>query len=319
MRFLQSNGLPAALFGLGVAILASAQDPYRVVYQYPDQPYTDLENLAVRSNGQILLSTITSPTTQLLDPSAASPQPVVLHTYPGATSTLGIAQPQTDLFAIAVGNYTGFIGVKGSFAIWTLDLRKGLPGIATKVASITEAESLNGISIVTGNQDRILVADSTLGALFRVDISTGQYVEIEQNAHLAPTGTLALGINGVHIFGSNAYFTNSAQGIFGKIPFSSQGTPVGNPTVITHTLSPNLTYDDFAFDSSGNAYVTNHPHGLTKITQAGTQILIENSTAFDQPTSAAFGTTSGLTRTLYVVTAGTNATKSGAVLAVQAC
>ena len=83
------------------------------------------ENLAVRTNGQILLSTITSPTTQMLDPSAASPQPVVLHTYPGATSTLGIAQPQTDLFAIVVGNYTGFAGVKGSFAIWTLDLRQG--------------------------------------------------------------------------------------------------------------------------------------------------------------------------------------------------
>ena len=316
MRFIQSNSLAAALF---VAVLASAQDQYRVVYQYPNEPYTDLENLAIRSNGQILLSTITSSSTQLLDPSAASPQPVTLHTYPGATSTLGIAQPQTDLFAIVVGNYTGFSGVKGSFAIWTLDLRKGLPGTATKVASITEAESLNGASIVTGNQDLILVADSTLGAIFRVDISTGHYVEIEQNALLAPTADFPLGINGIHMMGSNAYFTNSAQGIFGKISFNSQGIPMGNPSIITHTLSPNLIYDDFAFDSSGNAHVTNHPQELTKITQAGVTTLIENSTAFDQPSSAAFGTTSGLTCTLYVVTAGTNSTKSGAVLAVQAC
>ena len=319
MHFVQLNNLAYALLGLGLAVLGHCQDPYRVIYQYPNEPYTDLENLAVRTNGQILLSTITSPTTQLLDPSAASPQPVVLHTYPGATSTLGIAQPQTDLFAIVVGNYSGFAGVKGSFAIWTLDLRQGLPGIATKVASIPEAESLNGASIVTGNQDLILVADSSLGAIFRVDITTGQYVEIEQNALLGPTSTFPLGINGIHMYGSNAYFTNSAQGIYGKIAFNSQGVPQSQPSVIAHALSSSLTYDDFALDSSGNAYVTNHPQELTKITQAGVQTLIDNSTAFDQPSSAAFGTTSGLTCTLYVVTAGTNPTMSGAVLAVTAC
>lgn len=316
MRFTQPNSLAGALF---VAGLASAQDPYRVVYQYPNEPYTDLENLAVRPNGQILLSTITSPTTQLLDPYAESPQPVLLQTYPGATSTLGIVQPQTDLFAIVAGNYSGFLGVKGSFAIWTLDLREGLPGTVTKVASITEAESLNGASIVPGNQDLILVADSSLGAVFRVDITTGQYVEIERNALLAPTADFPLGINGIHMMGSNAYFTNSAQGIFGKIPFNSQGAPIGNASIIAHSLSPNLIYDDFAFDSSGNMYGADHPQELVKITQAGVQTLIENSTTFDQPTSVAFGTTSGLTCTLYVVTAGTNATQSGAVLAIRAC
>ncbi|KAK3045749.1 hypothetical protein LTR09_012707 [Extremus antarcticus] len=305
MRLIQSNRLAAALFGLGVAILASAQDTYHVVYQYPNSPYTALENLAVRSNGQILLSTTSAPTTQLLDPSAASPKPVLLYTYPGATSALGIAQPQTDLFAIVVGNYSGFAGVKGSFSIWTLDLRGGLPGKAQKVTSIPEAEALNGASIVTGNPSLILVADSALGAIFRVNIITGQYVEIEQNSLLTPTGSIPLGINGVRLFG--------------KIPFNTQGTAMGNPTVITHALSSSLTYDDFALDSSGNAYVTNHPQELTRITPAGVQTVIVNSTAFDQPTSAAFGTTSGLTCTLYVVTSGTSTTISGAVLAVQAC
>ncbi len=319
MRLIQSNRLAAALFGLGVAILASAQDTYHVVYQYPNSPYTALENLAVRSNGQILLSTSSAPTTQLLDPSAASPKPVLLYAYPGATSTLGIAQPQTDLFAIVVGNYSGFAGVKGSFSIWTLDLRGGLPGKAKKVTSIPEAESLNGASIVTGNSSLILVADSGLGAIFRVNIITGQYVEIEQNSLLTPTGSFPLGINGVRTLGSNVYFTNSAQGLFGKIPFNTLGTATGNPTVITHALSSSLAYDDFALDSSGNAYVTNHPQELTRITPAGVQTVIANSTAFDQPTSAAFGTTSGLTCTLYVVTAGTSTTISGAVLAVQAC
>ena len=316
MRFAQSSSLAAGLFGL--AMLASAQDTYYVVYQYPNSPYTALENLAVRSNGNILLSASNQPNTQLLDPSATSPQPTVLHTYPDATGTFGITQPLTDLFAIVVGNYSGLSGVPGSFSIWTLDLRGGLPGEAIKVASITEAHSLNGASTVPGNSSIILVADSSLGAIFRVDITNGHYVEIEQNSLLNPTSSFPLGINGIHLLGGTAYFTNSAQGIYGSVAFNTEGTEACQPTIITHALSPSLAYDDFALDGCGNAYVNNHPQELTKITPAGVQTVIVNSTAFDQPTSAAFGTTSGLTCTLYVVTAGTSA-KSGAVLAVQAC
>jgi hypothetical protein len=300
---------------------SNGQDSYRIVYQFPNQPYTDLENMAVRSNGQLLLSTITSPTTYLLDPTQSPPEPVLLHTYPGGQSTLGIAETQPDLFVVVVGNYSTstFQGIKGSFAIWTLDLRKGLPGIAKKVASIPQAEALNGAATVIGNPNIVLVADSALGAIWRVDTTTGACVEIEKSGLLATSGNFPLGVNGIRMYGSNVYFTNSAQGLFGKIPFSTQGTPMGNPAVITRTLSSNYTYDDFAMDSNGNAYVANHLNQLTKIPQHGAQTLIESSPDFDQPSSAAFGRTPGSECTLYVVTGGTASNASGAVVAVQAC
>jgi hypothetical protein len=296
--------------------------PYKAVYQFPDQPYTDLENIAVRSNGHLLLSTITSPTIHLLDPSyRLSSEPILLHTFPGGLSTLGIAETQPDLFAIVVGNYSASTlqGIKGSFAIWTLDLRQGLPGIARIVASIPEAEALNGATTVIGHPTILLVADSALGAIWRVDTTTGRYSKTIQNSLLAPNAKVPLGINGIRMYGSNVYFTNSAQGLFGRIPFSTQGTATGSPTVIKNNLSSNYTCDDFAIDSTGNAYILGHPNQLTEITPSGAQVLIEDNPDFDQPSSAAFGRTSGLKCTLYVATAGTATNVSGAVVAVQVC
>lgn len=165
-----------------------AYDSFSTVYHFPNTPYTDVENIAVRSNGQLLLNTITGSNTYLLDPSASSPTPQLLHTFAGASSSLGITETQAEIFAVVVGNYsqTTFAGVQGSFAIWTLDLRGGLPGVAKKVVSIPEAKALNGATTVSGNNNLILVADSGLGAIWRVDVSNGAYTEIYQNAVLAP-------------------------------------------------------------------------------------------------------------------------------------
>ena len=299
----------------------SAYDPYSTIYHFPDTPFTDIENVAARSNGQLLLDTITGASTYLLDPNKASPTPQLLQTYPGATSSLGIAETQADVFAIVVGNYSAATleGVPGSFAVWSLDLRAGAPGVAKKITAIPEAHALNGATTASGNANIVLIADSALGAIWRVDVSNGAYSKVLQDPAFAPAGAIPLGINGIHSHGADVYFTNSAKGTFGKLPVSSAGIPTGSPTIIATTLSPNYTYDDFAIDASGNAFVTNHPNQLTRITPSGSQSLIESGASFDQPSSAAFGRAPNGLCTLYVVTAGTPGTDSGAVISVQTC
>jgi hypothetical protein len=94
---------------------------------------------------------------------------------------------------------------------------------------------------------------------------------------------------------------------------------MGDPTIIASVLSSTYTYDDFAIDANGNAYITNHSNQLTLVTASGSQSLVESSTSFDQTSAAAFGRTAGKTCTLNVATGGTPGTNSGVILVVKTC
>lgn len=191
---------------------ADRPKPVTQIYQFPANPFTDIENINVRSNGDLLLNLITSAATYILDPKQKHPEPRLLHTYTEANSTIGIVETTPDIFAVAVGNYSTetLMGVKGSFAMWKIDLSSGVPATATKVASIPEAESLNGVTNVPGSVDTILVADSQLDGLWAVNINTGHYEMAFQSEELLPTSTFPLSVNGIHTQGSTLYFTNSA-------------------------------------------------------------------------------------------------------------
>lgn len=317
--------------GLGFFLLAFALfvcpghtlDTSRQIYQFPNGYFTDIENIAVRSNGDLLLNTITSATTYFLDPSSDSPSAQLLHCYPDANSTVGITEIEPDVFAVVAGNYSAakYKGIEGSFALWTIDLRNGLPGTPTKVASIPQAQALNGATTVTGSPDLVLVADSFAGAVWRVNITSGDHAQVIQSDLFAPSESFPLGINGIHTQGSTLYFTNSAQGIFGKVPIADDGTATGVVTKLTSPLSSSFKYDDFAFDANGNAYITNHPDTITIVSPSESQVIMAgHNSAFDGPTSAAFGRGSREANcTLYVVTAGSTSTHSGQVISVNTC
>lgn len=294
------------------------------VYQFPNSPFTDIENIAIRSNGDLLLNVITSAATYILDPTQLKPQPTLLHSYPDANSTIGIVETTPDVFVVAVGNYSiaTFSGIKGSFAVWKIDLTSGAPGTLTKIVSIPEAESFNGATIAPDGTDIVLIADSALGGVWSVDINTGQYTMAIQNNDLTPSSGFPLGVNGIHTRGSTLYFTNSAQGTYGSIPITNQGTADGIVRIISHPLTSSDIYDDFTFDSTGNAYVTTHPNSIVKIHPSGKESLFAgNNSAFDQPTSAAFGRGSSEQECLlYVVSAGTRTTPvSGQIISVNTC
>jgi hypothetical protein len=301
-----------------LAIAVTVQE----VYHFPNSPYASIENLGVRSNGQILLSTPRSPTTYLIDPTVRSPSPQLLQTYPGGLSTLGLTETIPDVWAIIVGNYssaTRSAGVQGSFAIWKLDLSAGLPGTATKVVSIPEAEALNGTTLAPGSTNLVLAADSGLGAVWSIDMNTGVYAKVIENSYFAPREDT--GINGIHTRGSTLHFTNSNQDIYGSIPITSSGAAAGAVTIIAKTFSASDAYDDFAFDARGNVYVATHPNSVSKIISSGSQyFFVGNNTGFIQPTSVAFGR--GIVNqecTLYVATAGSPTNSSGDLVAISNC
>ena len=308
--------LSAILIGHGRAVSYNA----RQIFQFPSEPFTSIENVAIRPSGDLILTTTSAPTIYLLNPTQITPSAELLYTFPDATSCLGITETSSDIFAVIVGNVslTTFNGVLGSFSIWSVNLEQSSTPVVKKIAAIPQAKILNGLTHLQDNPDIVLAADSEAGIVYSLNIVSGISAVAIQNSALSPAGDKTLGINGLHVdaAGSNLYFTNSAMGTFGRIPIDgNNGKATGAVTVIA-TAAEGDNYDDFAIDSQGNSWITLHPNIVTEVTEAGVQTTILNSTQLLQPTSVIF---SAGEQTLYVVTDGDaeSHTQSGQVYEIS--
>jgi hypothetical protein len=242
----------------------------------------------------------------------------LVHSFPHATSALGIAEIQPDIFAVVVGNWSTktFSSTNASYSIWKVDLRQfqcdengnktSNPAIM-KIADIPEASFLNGMTLLEPFSPYLLIADSGLGVVWRLDCLTGTYEIALDNALMKPVPNplgVVLGINGVHTRDGYLYFTNSFQYLFARVPISAQGIATGPYEVVAH----NGIGDDFAFDIEGNAYITQDPgDALELVTPTGKVNVLAgntNSTIVEGDTAAAFGRTWKDSNTLYVTTNG---------------
>lgn len=299
---------------------SSQLDPVRTVFQFPKNTF--VENLAVRLNGQILVSVLTTPQLFLFN-SVQIGQPTLVHNFTGALGVSGIAEYEPDKFAVITGNFsfvTDDVG-PGSWSVWSVDLR-GVesqpdntlypPPQIYKIADVPEARFLNGISLLSQERGTLLVGDVSSGNIIRLDIKTGHYKIVINNTFTAIAPALPYppsGVNGVHVREGFVFLTNTGKSIFTKIPINEDGTPSENGTIIAHTLSSLYEFDDFTFDRKGNAYlVTGSGNSIEKISPNGRrQVLIAgslNSTMIAEPTSAAFGRGPCDKNILYVTTAG---------------
>lgn len=288
-----------------LATVATAQ--LNTVYQFPPQPYVNIENIAVRSsNGQLLLTTVTGPTLYQLLPGRAPEQIITLD---GPASMIGIAEVATDIFVVSAGNFNygpqipGHIaGIPGTFSVWSIDLT-GPKAVAKQIAAIPEASALNGITTVPGNKDIVLIADSGLGSIWNVNVKTGAYYSAAQNALWANSAAFSFGINGIHAQGHQLYWTNSAQQTYGKVFVSPWGGIFGQPQIIANATYGN--FDDFALVPNGHgaAFVATQPNAVSYISASGEIKIIAgggNDTTLQSATSVilkgseAYITTGGL-------------------------
>lgn len=305
---------------------AASSFPYNQLYQFPNDTLHHIENLAVRNNSNLLLTMITEPTIYSLDVSQRNPSAELVYQFPNATSLTGIAQVLPDVFAIAVGNYSvqTRTGIPGSFSVWSLDFNYPSPR-ARMIASIPEASALNGMTTLQTSPGVLLIADSSLGAIWTLNVTSGEYEMTIQSPDFEPTPRFPLGINGVQNKGNRLYFTNSAKGIFGKQNVTQHGFAEGSLTIIGNSPS-NLTFDDFALGNA-TAWMTNHPNVLSTFNSAGKQnnVLGEDTCPLlIEPTAAKFGRgTPEQECMLYVVTGGridsNSEIISGQVIQVKTC
>lgn len=255
-----------------------------------------------------------SPQLYDLDPTASSPTPKLLHQFSDATSCAGIAETAPDVFAVVVGNQSSEgLGVTGSFSVWSVNLNTP-EATANLITTIPEAEALNGMTTVSGgSSDLVLIADSSLGAVWRVNVLNGDYSIAIEDSHFANSST-ARGINGVHVSDGELYFTNSAQESYGHVSITDDGSAAGDVELYGIPAGP---FDDFDFDSEGNTWIATHPFSVTEWTTGGTASNVTGG-GMEQPTSVKFGRGSAQEEsTLYMVTYGNPASGGGQIFSIS--
>ena len=251
---------------------------------------TFLENLILRPDSSLLLTSITPPNLYLV-PSTTSPSiPVLLHKF--ATAVTGIVSIAPDVFIISTGTH----GTAGTAILHKLDMtayNSSLPSpidsiSVSEVLKVPEALFLNGsTSLPNPEYPSILLADSLKGCIWRVDfptledqpkLSTWLSHTALSKSRFEPEWAPWPGVNGIKYHAKTAflYATNSEVGTFLRIKVDSKGSfaPVGEPQVI----SRKVVGDDLIVDQKGDfAYVTTNPNNtLMKVKLPGSDTNIKN-------------------------------------------
>ncbi|KAK4505465.1 hypothetical protein PRZ48_003428 [Zasmidium cellare] len=281
------------------------------------------ENLAVRSNGQILTTT-TSPNASLylVDPLGILPT-TLIHTVPNVSSAMGIAESKVeDVFYFASGTInitTPTRRFPDTYSITEIDVRgvSVLPnGTLTneprvkRVASLPHAWLPNGVAFASPDSDHLLMADSFAGLVWNINICNGE-VGVALNDSTtkgsAPIGQNFTGINGLKVQDGIMYWTSTGASKMFKVPIDDVGRVRDGETPAL--VTDNLTCDDLVIDCKGNAYVAGPKDVLTRVYPNGEREIVAgtfNSTTSSLvgPSAARFGRLESDRWSLYVTTNG---------------
>lgn len=265
--------------------------PSKTIFQLaPGSNFTFFENIASRSNGDLLITmAVPQPNIFLLqNPASACPLFTPLFAVPGAVNgTDGIAEiaSRPDTFAVIAGNLSlsgnPANGVTGTWAVWEVSLLGGSnasvsglvdcsPGatvppvvFARKIADFPTAPRLNGLAAVPGTA-AVLVGDSQLGVVFRLDTDTGVVttaIDVPEMKPVPGAGSAddALGLNGLKVGRDGfLYFTNAAARTINRVAMLPDGSGMAPGAVVQTVVAvPGAGWmDDLDLREDGSLWVT---------------------------------------------------------------
>ena len=84
---------------LGVQVWASQTNPpIRNIYTFPNNTF--IENIAVRANSKLVVTSMSVPTLFVIDPTVPSPSAQVVHTFPNASGLMGVTEISPNKFVV---------------------------------------------------------------------------------------------------------------------------------------------------------------------------------------------------------------------------
>ncbi|KAI1338573.1 hypothetical protein F5Y15DRAFT_121894 [Xylariaceae sp. FL0016] len=286
--------------------------PHRDVIQLSNPTW--LENIAVRSNGDLLLTVLGYPEAAIYSvsgpASGAAPSLTTIGDFSSANYLLGIAEPAPDLFVV-VGSATDAATNGTTWPAWRLDFRDrgGEPAIEV-IGRIDDATVLNGVAALPENSDVVLVADSSGGLVWRLDITTGAYERAIQVPEMgfAANASSPTGVNGVKVCAGYLYWTNSYTQTIYRVGITRDGFAAEGAEVEMVGELDATFLDDFAIGDDGIIWAaTDFDNRLFAVQPFGQNVVVEGGvTQFTLAgdTSAAFGRGETDKHILYVATNG---------------
>ena len=234
--------------------------PVEVIHQFP--PGTWLDNLAVRRNGKILTTALSSP--ELFEVHTHGNKPVkVVHTFANATGCTGITELGRDVFYVIAGQGSfspnGFSSVRGSYSVYKVDVRhhhphttKRKPAKVSLVANFPDSILLDGITVLNKFKKWLLVSDSGAGVVYRLEAKKGKVVKVLEDPLMTPSNpAFGIGVNGMKIKENVLFFTNFDRNILARMFIKDDGRSRSPATVVAHLDSP----DDFVFTEAKDLLV----------------------------------------------------------------
>lgn len=291
--------------------------PATPLFYFPDGKQA--ENMEIRSNGQILVTLDTAPELYQINP-FRNQTGGIAYRFEGYTSLFGIVEVTTDIFYVIASNFSGppdYYGYEGSVSIFQIDLRNNPdPTVSqsavkvSKVVDVPQAQLLDGLTVVNEPDGLLMSGDAQTGTLYLINIRKRTAEAVLQDelldgtSHEVAAGLAHIGVNGLKFHEKDLYFTNTAKGLYGRVPINSAtGKPTGKPFI----LADYGTYvDDFSFDFCGNQFISEDLDGIllrpASITAAQNQTRL--LTMLPGADSNAFGRTAHDRCTLYLTFAG---------------
>ncbi|KAL7929305.1 hypothetical protein V8C35DRAFT_325286 [Trichoderma chlorosporum] len=292
-----------------------------VVQQFPAPSWA--ENLAVRSNGDLLVTMI-APAADLYNianPQSSKPTTTLLHSFTGVESLLGIAEVKPDFFVVVGTNASGVVAIPGTGYLWSVDFSAGhLSPVIKEITALPQVQYPNGMAALPENPDAVLLADSILGCVWRIDISTGAVNMAIQLPQMVPPSNASwpIGINGVHVrqglFNSTMlYWSNSFETTIYRLPIDGRTGALlaeyDTPNVAARAVEGYLFVDDFTIDKEGGIWAAANFNNTILYAPAGSQTLhravgAEDSLIMAGCTSCVFGRGFEVAHILYVTNSG---------------
>ena len=278
----------------------SATLQHKVVYDFNNTNYW-LENIAVRSNGNLLV-TLIQPTPDLYEIPPKTPSNTrLVQRFPGVTALLGITEVAQDEFAIIGGNASFTTGpVPGTFKIFVYSFKTKK---ITNTVNLPDAVFLNGLSTFSVSPPVVLAGDAALGQVYKVNLNTKVSTIAAKDASMDPVpgGQLVLGVNGVRYVAPYLWYTNSNQNSLSRVKLTSAGVATGAYELVASVQLP----DDFTVDKKGEAWIAGNPLNTLFRRKPGQSAAVAvlggpTESVFTSPTSAIFGRTNQDSNVLYV-------------------
>lgn len=251
-----------------------------------------LENLVVHSDGSLLVTSLHDKRVLRIRPDGTA---TTLATFPGFVTNLAA---EDDQGSFIVAGFLGW-GPDDKRLLWRLRLD----------GSVEEVLTLPGAALPNG-MDRLLpgaflITDSIRGLIWRADVVTKSVTLWSDDAHLGgfnPEIKPAIpAANGLRVHGAHVFVANMSGQKLLRFPVQADGS--AGPAEVLHR---DVFIDDFAIDAAGRIFATTHTHNTVIRLDPDRSLTVIATLAqgMQGATSAAFGRTPGLERTLFVTTTG---------------